>query len=171
MDRPTAQALFTRHHLSVFRFLRRMTGSADVAEDLTQEVFVRVVRGLEAYVPRDRDLPWLFRIARRLLLDRHRSEKTSIEIRESAGVEDAPRAPRQDAVLAVDEALNGLVAADREAFLLREQFGLGYEEIAELTEATPDAVRNRIYRARRTLRRALAPNGSRAGGASSPEVV
>jgi RNA polymerase sigma-70 factor (ECF subfamily) len=64
MSAPDAAALFDRHHLAVFRFLRRMTGDASLAEDLTQEVFLRVVRGLDSYEERSRETSWVFRIAR-----------------------------------------------------------------------------------------------------------
>lgn len=139
MDRPTAEALFRLHHLSVFRFLRRMTGDAALAEDITQDTFVRVIRGLETYDPRDRDLAWLFRIARRLLADREREARR----RPILVVEDRPHAAASSTHLGIeiDEALRLLPAEEREAFLLREQGGLGYEEIGTLAGATPDAVR------------------------------
>jgi len=153
MDRPTAEALFQRHHLSVFRFLRRMTGDASLAEDIAQDVFVRVIRGLETYDARDRDLAWLFRIARRLVADHERDTRR----RPALVVDDRPRPAASSAHLGIeiDEALRVLPVEEREAFLLREQAGLGYEEIGALTGATPDAVRNRIHRARLHLRAAL----------------
>ena len=65
--------LFEQHHLVIFRYFWRMTRRRDVAEDLTQDVFVRAVRGLGNYEPRNRDRAWLFEIARRLLLDYQRT--------------------------------------------------------------------------------------------------
>ena len=64
--------------------------------------------------------------------------------------------------LALREALEALAEPERESFLLRELAGLGYAEIAELTETTPDAVRSRIYRARARLRESLTGGGPRA---------
>jgi RNA polymerase sigma-70 factor, ECF subfamily len=157
MSRADAAAIFDRRHLAVFRFLRRMTGNATVAEDLTQEVFLRVVRGAETYEERERELSWVFRIARHVLVDRHRSEARSPA---AVAIEDvSPFAvpPLQSVGLAIDEALVRLPDAEREAFLLREVAGLGYQEIAKVTVATPDAVRMRIYRARLALRTALGP--------------
>ena len=155
MDRPTAEALFRRHHLNVFRFLRKMTGDAAVAEDVAQDVFVRVIRGLETYDARDRDLAWLFRIARRLLADRERDARR----RPVLVADDRPHAAVSSTAigLEIDEALRLLPVDEREAFLLREQGGLGYEEIGSLSGATPDAVRNRIHRARLHLRAMLGP--------------
>ena len=77
MSAPDPARLFDRHHLAVFRFLRRMTGSPSVAEDLTQEVFLRVVRGLDGYDERSREVSWIFRIARNVLVDRHRARERS----------------------------------------------------------------------------------------------
>ena len=155
MSRADAAAIFDRHHLAVFRFLRRMTGRASVAEDLTQEVFLRVVRGAATYEERERELSWVFRIARHVLVDRHRAETrapAAIAI-EDGGPFAVPAL--QPVGFAIDEALVRLPDAEREAFLLREVAGLGYAEIAGITGATPDAARMRIHRARIALRAAL----------------
>jgi RNA polymerase sigma-70 factor (ECF subfamily) len=147
--------LFRRYHLPIFRFLKRMTGSRDRAEDLTQEVFVRVVRARKGPAPGAGERAWLFTIARNLLLNlkrdsRLRTETLSLdETRLPFGAETQP-----DAVV-LQEALAGLPALDREVFLMREIGGLGYDEIAAVCEITPDAVRSRIYRARVGLRDAL----------------
>ena len=60
----TSAELFERHHVAIYRYLLRMTGSRETAEELTQDVFVRVLKGLEQYEERDREQAWLFRIAR-----------------------------------------------------------------------------------------------------------
>jgi RNA polymerase sigma-70 factor, ECF subfamily len=158
MRPPDAAELFHRHHLVVFRFLRRMTGSASVAEDLTQDVFLRVVRGIGEYEERSREVSWIFRIARNVLIDRHRAQAgapASIELDDAML---APMRPAQMLGVALDEALSRLGPEDREAFLMREVVGLGYRDIAEATGVTPDAVRMRIYRARAALRRELGPS-------------
>ena len=155
MDRPTAEALFERHHPAIFRFLARSTGDRRLAEDLTQETFVRVLRGLENFEPRERDLAWLFRIARRLLSDRRRDDARRPTLVPDPGVERAVTTATADLRVRLSEALVEIPAAEREAFLLREHGGLGYDEIAAVTGATPDAVRNRIHRARSALREAM----------------
>src|SRR5207247_6418432 len=71
-EAPQAAAIFERNHLAVYRFLRRATGDGPAAEDLTQDVFLRIVRGLDRYEDRLRERAWVFRIARNVLLDRHR---------------------------------------------------------------------------------------------------
>jgi len=161
MEEPRAAGIFERHHLAVYRFLRRATGDGAAAEDLTQDVFVRIVRGLDRYEERLRERAWVFRIARNVLLDWHRRTlRLGSELSLDAVAEAASDARQSDDV-ALQEALQGIREEEREAFLMREVAGLGYEEIAALVEATPDAVRMRIYRARAALRRWL---GGSSGG-------
>jgi RNA polymerase sigma-70 factor (ECF subfamily) len=169
MSAPDPARLFDRHHLAVFRFLRRMTGSPSLAEDLTQEVFLRVVRGLDGYDERSREVSWIFRIARNVMVDRHRAQARSPQ---DASIQDADvisRPATQVLTAMLDEALARLPDEDREAFLMREVGGLGYREIAEASGATPDAARMRIYRARIALREAL--GSSRSGAALIPKEV
>jgi RNA polymerase sigma-70 factor (ECF subfamily) len=156
MGRPSAAELFERHHLAIFRFLRRLSGRAEIAEDLTQEVFLRVVRRLDSYQERQQERAWLFRIARNVFFDRGRlaARAPGAAVVEDANVVSVV-APQVTA-LALDQALACLAEAERTAFLMREVGGLGYAEIADVLETTPDAVRNRIHRARLTLREALA---------------
>jgi RNA polymerase sigma-70 factor (ECF subfamily) len=160
MSAPDAAALFDRHHLAVFRFLRRMTGDSSLAEDLTQEVFLRVVRGLDSYEERSREVSWIFRIARNVLVDRHRARARSPQDGSLPDAAAVSRSATQVMTAILDEALARLPEEEREAFLMREVGGLGYHDIAEASGATPDAARMRIHRARLALREALGPSRS-----------
>jgi RNA polymerase sigma factor (sigma-70 family) len=157
MNAPGAEGIFERHHLAVFRFLRRMTGQVSLAEDLTQEVFLRVVRRIGTYQDLSRERSWVFRITRNVLMDdRRRTSRAPLAFGLDGFIEVAQPAA-QGLATALQQALQALPEEDREAFLMREVGGLGYEEIAEATGATHDAARMRIYRARRALRVALSP--------------
>lgn len=148
------EGLFAANHHRLFRYFCRAVGRAEVARDLTQEVFLRVSR---TPIPAAADgalRSWLFRIARNLVLDHHRWRLRHPE--PSALVDEPARSPSQDVNLAVSEALATLTALDRDVFLMREVAGLGYEEIAGACELTPDAVRSRIHRTRLQLRDQLA---------------
>ena len=132
-----------------------MSGDADLAEDLCQDVFVRALKGLSTYERRDRDRAWLLRIARNLLLDHWKKlsrRPSTTELRH----QDA-EARMQDplAIRRLQQALAGLAEPEREAFLLREIGGLSYLKLASMTDSTEAAVRSRIYRARRALRQML----------------
>ena len=150
-----AAELFQRHHLRLFRYLKRMTGSRERAEELTQEVFLRVVRTGTRDGAAGRETAWLFTIARNLLINlsrrgRSRPERLSLDETRVPGIEDGA-AER----IVIEQALARLADTDREVFLMREMGGLGYDEIAGICELTPGAVRSRIYRARVELREAL----------------
>ena len=148
------EGLFAANHHRVFRYFCRAVGRADTARDLTQEVFLRVTRS-PIPATADGDLSaWLFRIARNLALDHHRTRLRHPE--PSPLVDEPTRSSSQDVDLAVTQALASLPALDRDVFLMREVAGLGYEAIAGACELTVDAVRSRIHRTRLQLRDQLA---------------
>jgi RNA polymerase sigma-70 factor (ECF subfamily) len=149
-----ADDLFERHHLAIYRYLLRMTGSREDAEDLTQEVFLRVVKASHDYEERSRERGWLFRIARNLRNDRSRHEQRVPVTSPLQAVEIAEPA-RQELCLSLSRALHDLDENDRESFLLAEVGGLSYADIALVCDVTPAAVRSRIYRARLGLKVAL----------------
>lgn len=127
MDPPFAEALYAAHRPALFRFLRRMTGDPATAEELTQDVFVRALRGLPGYERRERDRAWLFRIARRLLMDARRSRaRRPVESPEPDDTALAWPSAAPHVALDLDAALASLPRQDRECFLLREQGGLSY---------------------------------------------
>ena len=146
--------LFDRFHLPIYRYLLRMTGRGEVAEDLTQDVFLRVVRGADEYDARDREASWLFRIARNLLIDWQRRRSREPASRE--GGEPAIE-PGHDLAIGIRQALAQLPVEEREAFLLRAVGGFSHEEIAALVDSTPAGARSRIFRARLKLRTVLSP--------------
>jgi RNA polymerase sigma factor (sigma-70 family) len=154
-SRALAARLFERHHLAVFRYFLRMTGQRDLAQDLTQDVFVRVVRAADSYADSGHELAWLLRIARNLLHDRHRRAGRQPPHVPLAAAAEVPAAESPGVALEVDRAMSQLQETDREVFVLLDTVGLSYEEIANLTGLTVSAVRSRLHRARRSLAAAL----------------
>jgi RNA polymerase sigma-70 factor, ECF subfamily len=148
------EGLFAANRNRLFRYFCRAVGCAETARDLTQEVFLRVSRTAIPAAADGEVSAWLFRIARNLALDHHRTRLRHPE--PSALVDEPARSPSQDVNLAVNEALASLPGLDRDVFLMREVAGLGYEEIAGACELTGDAVRSRIHRTRLQLRERLA---------------
>jgi RNA polymerase sigma-70 factor (ECF subfamily) len=149
-----ADGLFSQHQRGVYRYLWRLVGQADAAEDLTQEVFLRVARTSPPETTETGCRAWIFRIARNLGLNYIRDRKRRPE-EELAVAQVAPAT--QELSVALDRALSNLSDLDRDIFLLRETGGLSYAEVADACELTADAVRLRLHRARLTLREALAP--------------
>jgi RNA polymerase sigma-70 factor (ECF subfamily) len=153
LHRELVEALFARYRTPVYRFLCRLTRDRAAAEDLTQDLFVRALGA--AYQAGEHERAWVFQIARNLARDHARR---MVHRRPSAALADEPSAFLDRAsALAVQDAIARLPDLDREMFLLREVAGLTYDEIAIACDVTSDAVRNRLHRARLSLRETLAP--------------
>jgi RNA polymerase sigma factor (sigma-70 family) len=161
---PTWQEVVEQHSARVYRLAYRLTGNVYDAEDLTQEVFVRVFRSLSTYTPGTFE-GWLHRITTNLFLDQVRRKK---RIRFDALAEDADsRMPGRepDPSRAYDDthmdddvqaALDALPPDFRAAVVLCDIEGLTYEEIAATLGIKLGTVRSRIHRGRAQLRDALA---------------
>jgi RNA polymerase sigma-70 factor (ECF subfamily) len=150
---PDAEALFAANHTQLFRYFCRAVGRAEIARDLTQEVFLRVSRASIPAASGGDLRGWLFSIARNLALDHHRARRRHPE--PAALGAEPTRSPSQDIDLAVHDALAGLAPLDRDVFLMREVGGLSYAEVAAACDLTVAAVRSRIHRARLELRKGL----------------
>jgi RNA polymerase sigma factor (sigma-70 family) len=150
-----AAALFEKYRRPLRLYLRSLTGSVDAADDLSQEVFLRVVRGATTYEPRERERAWLFRIARNLAADRARRDH--VRGAPAPDCVDAAQPATQLVQLNVREALAHLSDTERQAFLLCEIAGLSYQEIAEALDLTVPAVRSLLFRARMQLRVLVLP--------------
>ncbi len=151
-DTSRVERLYLAYQPQVLRYLTRMLGQRQTAQDLTQETFLRATRA-----PGPDEEPhrraWVFRIARNLALNHIRDTSRHLAL-----VPDAPQAnsaAANDTALIVNEALGKLSALDRDVFVLRESAGLSYDEIAATCEITADAVRSRLQRARQALRAML----------------
>jgi len=145
--------VFARHHQDVYRYLVRMTGRRDVADDLAQDVFLRVVRALANGGPVGHERGWIFSIARNLLADRHRDRQRQVPVADEAA--EPAREGTQALAFGLTQSLARLADGDREVFLLKEVGGLSYQEIADMCGCSVDAVRARLRRTRVALRSML----------------
>lgn len=151
-DARSVEALFARHHPPLQRYLARLTGDPDLAADVAQEAFVRL---LERPVPDDGVRPWLFRVATNLVRDTARRTKTRQRLgrvgRAELSFGDPPRQPDRavDALAArrlVRRALDALSPKERTALLMREE-GFKHREIAEALGTTTGSVGTLLARA------------------------
>lgn len=147
-----AELLFALHRQGVFRYLCRVVGRPDTAQDLTQEVFLRVTRARVPDADASGHRAWVFKIARNLVLNHVRD---GIRHGESVAIVETVAPATQELALAIKRAVEGLAEVDRDVFLMRESAGLSYAEIAEACDLTVEAVRARLKRAREQLRSAL----------------
>jgi RNA polymerase sigma-70 factor, ECF subfamily len=144
-------ALFESLYPSVYRYVLRLTGDADVAEDVAQEAFVRLLRQT---LPEDEVRPWLFTVATNLVRDGAR--KTERRVRLLAGAPPLVTRPmpadeqveQKESVSAVRIVLDQLPERDRQLLLMREE-GFKYEEIARVIGVAPASVGTLIARALR----------------------
>ncbi|WP_420492936.1 RNA polymerase sigma factor SigE [Kitasatospora camelliae] len=183
---PSWEEIVEAHSARVYRLAYRLTGNQHDAEDLTQEVFVRVFRSLSTYTPGTFE-GWLHRITTNLFLDMVRRRQ---RIRFDALAEDAAeRLPSREPSPAqhfsdthfdadVQQALDTLAPEFRAAVVLCDIEGLSYEEIAATLGVKLGTVRSRIHRGRSHLRAALkhrapntAPGRARRGGSAEPVAV
>jgi RNA polymerase sigma-70 factor (ECF subfamily) len=160
---PTWEEIVTEHSGRVFRLAYRLTGNRHDAEDLTQDVFIRVFRSLSSYSPGTFE-GWLHRITTNLFLDRARRKQ---RIRFDAlgddaaerlrGREPTPQQAYDDRHLDSDiqQALDDLAPEYRAAVVLCDIEELSYEEIAATLNVKLGTVRSRIHRGRAQLRAAL----------------
>jgi RNA polymerase sigma factor (sigma-70 family) len=161
-ERPAFDALISRWHEPLWRYLRRLSRTDDMASDLAQDTWLRVLRGIASLREPARLRPWLFGIARRVAMDRLRAQYAAPALTDFA-IEDAA-APEPDVNLEVDFAtleasVDELPVIEREIvtlFYLRE---LSLEQIATLVDVPVGTVKSRLFRARRILREQLHRQG------------
>jgi RNA polymerase sigma factor (sigma-70 family) len=160
---PTWEEVVRDHSARVYRLAYRLTGNSHDAEDLTQEVFVRVFRSLPSYTPGTFE-GWLHRITTNLFLDiTRRKQRIRFEgLGEEAaarlkGLEPTPSQVFDERHFDHDvaAALADLPPEYRAAVVLCDIEGLSYEEIAEALDVKLGTVRSRIHRGRAQLRSAL----------------
>ena len=158
-----------RYKYPILDFVYRMTGDAEDARDLAQEVFVRAYRAIRAGKVRRRSgafSTWLFQIARNAALDalRYRKRHPTVSLDADLGPGAPPGRERtapetleaRELGRHIAEAVARLPANQRAAIVLSEYRGLDAEAISAILKCSRKTVENRLYRARQTLRRRLA---------------
>ena len=159
----------------VYNYVLRMVGDRSLAEDLTQEVFLRVYQGLARFSSRSKFTTWLFQVTKNRVLDELRASerrpRTVVDVDEmSLEVVDAPF-ERLEAIDAVWRAVEQLTLDLKMALLLRDIVGLSYTEIADSLEVTLATVKWRIWKAREEVQLALARDGIELFEPAVPAVV
>lgn len=162
------------YEIPIYNYVLRLVGDRSLAEDLTQEVFLRIYQGLPKFSLRSKFTTWMFQVTKNRVLD----ELRSIERRPRATValDDIPPlevidAPfeRIEAIDAIWRAVEALNVDLKMALLLRDVVGLSYSEIGDSLEITLATVKWRIYKAREEVQLALAREGITFGSNAKPE--
>jgi RNA polymerase sigma-70 factor, ECF subfamily len=174
-DEQSFELLLRKYRTPLVNFLFRMVRDTAVAEDLAQEVFLRVYRAREEYAPSAKFTTWMFRIATNLALNsvrdnRHRKLDISMDQTvemgedEQRAMEVPDRSPSVEQELVarcraelIMKAIQALPEKQRAAVLLHKYQELDYGEIARVLECSESALKSLLFRAYETLRVELAP--------------
>jgi RNA polymerase sigma-70 factor, ECF subfamily len=152
------------YEVPVFNYVLRLVGDRALAEDLTQEVFIRVFQGLPKFSLRSKFTTWLFQVTKNRVLDELRASER--RPRGLVAIDDAPPLEVVDAPVEQVETIQALWTAVealntdlKMALLLRDVVGLSYNEIADSLDTTLATVKWRIFKAREEVQLALAREG------------
>jgi RNA polymerase sigma-70 factor (ECF subfamily) len=165
--RPSLEELYQRYRGPVQGYLYQLCGSADMAEELTQETFLRACRGMIGFRGDSSVATWLFRIARNAYLNGlRRPADGRVDTDELLAIPDADAyadparsyAAREQRDL-IGMAMAQLPEKQRSILLLRDAEGLSYAEIADVLEISLAAVKTNLFRARNAFRAAYAELG------------
>jgi RNA polymerase sigma-70 factor (ECF subfamily) len=174
-DEQSFELLLRKYRTPLVNFLYRMVRDSAVAEDLAQEVFLRVYRARKDYAPSAKFTTWMFRIATNLALNsvrdnRYRQLEMSIDHTVEMGDDEQPAMEVPDRTPSVEQqlvaqtrsemilrAVHSLPEKQRAAVLLHKYQELDYDEIARILECSESALKSLLFRAYETLRTQLAP--------------
>jgi RNA polymerase sigma-70 factor (ECF subfamily) len=174
-DAHAFEELVLRYQNRLLSLLGHLVGQRDLAEDLTQEVFLRVYRARASYVPGAKFSTWLFTIAGNVASNAKRTKSRRREVHlaplasESApqsleaialaasGLMPTRQLDKAELCAAVQQAIGGLNDRQRMAVLLAKFEHLSYSDIGEIMGMTPQAIKSLLSRARSNLRDALQP--------------
>ncbi len=175
-DAMAFESLVVRYQNRVINLMRHLTGRSDLAEDLSQEVFLRVYRARENYKPGAKFTTWLFTIAGNVASNARRSmarrREVNLEGRESGPLGGSPleqlvlaasgqmparQLDKSEMRQIVQLAIEALNERQRMAVMLSKFEGMCYEDIAEVMETSPQAIKSLLSRARAALREVLQP--------------
>jgi len=182
-DEQSFALLLQRYRTPLVNFLYRMVRVREEAEDLAQEVFLRVYRARQDYVPSAKFTTWLFRIATNLALNsvrdnRYQRMQFSLDAPVTLDAEEGDEKPLDVAEKSpnieqhlleearkkmIRHAIDKLPAKQRAAVLLHKYQELDYADIAKILECSESALKSLLFRAYETLRVELAPLVARAG--------
>jgi RNA polymerase sigma-70 factor (ECF subfamily) len=170
------EELVLRYQGRLLMVLRHLVGSHEQAEDLTQEVFLRVYRARESYEPGAKFSTWLYTIATHVaanaLRTRSRRHEVTLQVRDSgltdvrplekmlqasSGQMPARQLDKAEMREIVQIALESLGQRQRMAVLLSKFEGMSYAEIAAVMDLSPQAIKSLLSRARENLREVLQP--------------
>jgi len=167
-DPSAGDALFTRVSQQLYRFMAVHSGDRRHADDLLQDLWLRVHKARNTYRPGQPVLPWLYAIARFVKVDAYRKRRGErFEEPLTPGFEpQAGESGRSDDLPEIDQLLAGLPESQREVVLMLKVAGLSLEEVARATASSVGSVKQKAHRAYEKLRSTLRDLKPRSGDVS-----
>ena len=154
------ERLYRENERKVFGLCFRLSSDPALAEELTQEVFVRAWRKLSSFRGESAFSSWLYPLTVNVALSERRSRRRRdariVVTEDPASLERAPRTPAPEAGFDLEKAMAALPPGARAVFVLHDVEGRTHEEIAQLLGLAPGTSKAQLHRARRLLREALA---------------
>ena len=161
-DMEAFRCLVEAHQARVVGTISKMLGSDAEAEDLAQQVFIRIWKSAPRYRPTAKFTTWLFRITRNLVFNELRRKRHFVDQADEMPEPAERRDQEPDKVLmkgelqsAIQNAIDQLPESQRLAIIMRRYEGMAYEEIAAVMGTTVPAVKSILFRARAELRELL----------------
>lgn len=171
-DKAAFESLLDKHHNKIINFIYRFVGDKLEAEDLAQEVFLRVYRAAQGYTPKAKFSTWIYKIAKNLALNEVRRKslhrlfslegvfstedgEISFQQIDNSNVSARADLEKQDLINAVKKAIDCLPANQKLAVILRRYDDLPYSEIAGVLGCSESAVKSLLNRAKETLKEKL----------------
>ena len=159
-DAGAFETLYARHRTRLFHFVLRSIKARAVAEELYQEIWMRVIEARTTWTPKARFTTWLYTIAHNHLVDHWRKRGLTLVAQEgdevpSASPDPADHAQARESLARFAAALEALPALQREAFLLHEEGGLSVAEIAAATGCNAETAKSRLRYAIAKLKAAV----------------
>lgn len=163
-DTAAFESLYNRHKGGIYRYLKRQCNNEAIAEELFQDVWMKIINARQTYKATAKFTTWIYHIAHNRLIDHYRKNSripASYDDEESENIEDHCSA---DPVTEINRArqakkllncISQLPEAQRESFLLKEETGLSLMEIANVAGTSRETIKSRIRYALNALRRCL----------------
>ena len=146
--------IFERYHVRLYNFYYQMVKDVAVCEDLTQNVFLKVIKYKHSYKG-GKFVSWIFKIARNLFYDHYQEQKKTQsfeDIDDVTGEIDEETIEKEENVTHLMKALNELNEKDKELIVMNRIEGIKYEQIAEIVGSNTTAIKTKIHRIVKKLR-------------------
>jgi RNA polymerase sigma-70 factor (ECF subfamily) len=155
--------LFYRYKNGIYNFIYRLVGNPDVADDLLQNTFIKMIKSIDKYQERNRFKQWLFSIANSVTIDYLRKRKREymvdpiedwMEITDNS-ISLQATLEQEELMNCIEEKIERLPPKQKRVFLMRQESDLTFREIAEILQCPVSTVLSRIHNAVVSLRKSL----------------